>query len=299
MMKCAHRDSGRVVAGRLVTAVVVALALVGMGPWPDAVRAQQRPLLTEDPESIGAGLILIESGVDFFHGQRFPVSGLKGDLWQAPTLGLSFGLSSIAEFQLDASLMHLTVTDRFPTSISPFLNFDGDKTYSPGDITVGTKVRFLSEGPRRPGMGLRFATRLPNASRASGLGTETMDFFFTLLTGKTIESVRLAGNFGLGVLSDTVRPDLQNDVVTYGLSVARAFAEGAEIVGEVHGRIHTRRSDPAPGTESLGQLRFGARYTKGTVRVDGAVITGLTSRDPQIGFTAGLTWVFRGFEVPP
>ena len=276
-----------------------AVALMSVFLRPGAGWAQQRPLVTEDPESIGAGLILIESGVDFLHGQSFPVTGLKGDLWQAPTLGLSFGLSSIAELQLDASLMHLTVTDRFSTPVPPFLNFDGDKTYSPGDITVGTKVRFLSEGQRRPGMGLRFVTRLPNASRASGLGTETMDFFFTVLAGKTIQSVRLVGNFGLGVLSDTERADLQNDLVTYGLSVARAFAEGAEIVGEIHGRVNTRSSDPAPGTENLGELRFGARYTKGTVRVDGAVIAGLTSRDAQVGFTAGITWVFRGFEVPP
>ena len=299
VMQSGRRGSGGGVTRRPVVGVAVVVFLVSVGSWPQVVWAQQRPLLTEDPESIGAGLILIESGVDFLHGQRFPVTGLKGDLWQAPTLGLSFGLSSIAELQLDANLMHLTVTDRFPTPIMPFLNFDGDKTYSPGDITVGTKVRLLPEGTRRPGMGLRFVTRLPNASRASGLGTETMDFFFTVLTGKTIQSVRLVGNFGLGVLGDTKRADLQNDVVTYGLSVARAVTAGAEVVGEIHGRVNTRHSDPAPGTENLGQLRFGARYTKGTVRVDGAVITGLTSRDVQVGFTAGMTWVFRGFEVPP
>jgi hypothetical protein len=28
------------------------------------------------------------------------------------------------------------------------------------------------------------------------------------------------------------------------------------------------------------------------------VIIGLTSRDPNIGFTAGLTYVFRGFTLP-
>ena len=152
-MQSGRRGSGGGVTRRPVVGVAVVVFLVSVGSWPQVVWAQQRPLLTEDPESIGAGLILIESGVDFLHGQRFPVTGLKGDLWQAPTLGLSFGLSSIAELQLDANLMHLTVTDRFPTPIMPFLNFDGDKTYSPGDITVGTKVRLLPEGTRRPGMG--------------------------------------------------------------------------------------------------------------------------------------------------
>ena len=267
--------------------------------WANNAAAQQRPLLTEDPEPIGSGLILIESGVDYLHNQNFPLSGLTGRLWMAPTLGLSFGLSSIAELQLDASLMHLRVSDRAVTPTMAFLNFDDDTTYSPGDIHVATKVRILPEGPRRPGMGLRFATRLPNASRVSGLGLETMDFFFTALIGKTIQSVRVVGNFGLAILSDTERPDLQNDVIAYGLSIARAFAPGAEIVGEFNGRANTRSDKPTLGTENQGQMRMGARYTRGTVRVDGAIIAGLTSRDSNFGFTAGLTWVFRGFTLSP
>ena len=31
---------------------------------------------------------------------------------------------------------------------------------------------------------------------------------------------------------------------------------------------------------------------------DGGLILGMTSRDPSFGFTAGLTWVFRGYSVP-
>ena len=34
--------------------------------------AQQRPLVTEDPESIGAGRVLIEGGIDFAHNQEYP-----------------------------------------------------------------------------------------------------------------------------------------------------------------------------------------------------------------------------------
>ena len=282
-------------SSRLFASCVTGCAVVLGGAL---VEAQQRPLQTEDPESIGSGLILIESGVDYLGGQSFPVTGLKGDLWLAPTLGLSFGMSTIAELQLDASLMHLKVADRTAAPSASFLNFEGDRTYSPGDIHVATKVRFMPEGQRRPGLGLRFATRLPNASRASGLGLETMDFLFSVLAAKTVQSVRVVGNFGLGILSDTERADLQNDVVTYGVSIARAFAQGAEIVGEINGRTNTRIDEPTPGTENLGQIRIGARYTRGTVRLDGAIISGLTSRDTNVGFTTGITWVFRGFTVP-
>ena len=45
-------------------------------------------------------------------------------------------------------------------------------------------------------------------------------------------------------------------------------------------------------------MRIGGRFTRSTVRIDGGLIVGMTSRDPSIGFTAGLTWVFKGFTIP-
>ena len=56
--------------------------------------AQQRPLVTEDPETVGSGLILLEGGFDIQRGILFPVSGLEGNLLRMPTLGLSIGVSA-------------------------------------------------------------------------------------------------------------------------------------------------------------------------------------------------------------
>src|SRR5438034_29341 len=73
--------------------------------------AQQRPLVAEDPEPVGAGRILLEGGVDFLHDQQYPVSGLAGNLWRVPTLGVSVGISSIAELQIDGGLYsHLSIS---------------------------------------------------------------------------------------------------------------------------------------------------------------------------------------------
>ena len=44
-------------------------------------------------------------------------------------------------------------------------------------------------------------------------------------------------------------------------------------------------------------MRIGGRLTRGTVRIDTAILLGLTSRDPSFGFTAGATYVFKGFTV--
>ncbi len=73
--------------------------------------AQQRPLVTEDPETIGAGNILIEGGFDSERDAVYPASGLTGNLLRVPTLGVSFGFSSILELQVDGGLYnHLNIT---------------------------------------------------------------------------------------------------------------------------------------------------------------------------------------------
>jgi hypothetical protein len=150
----------------------------------------------------------------------------------------------------------------------------------------------------RPSLALRSATRVPNAGNEKGLGLDTMDFYSTLLVAKTVQSVRVVGNIGLGILGDPTRGDRQNDVILYGLSFARAVTAAAEIVGEINGRKDTRAGDPPPGTESRGMVRVGARYTVGGWRGDAAVMFGVTSTEPTIGVGAGFTYVFTAINAP-
>ena len=255
--------------------------------------AQQRPLLTEDPETIGDGLILLEAGFDHSWSHPFPVSGLEGSLLRGPLVGLSFGLGPSAEVQIDGiSTSRLLIHERVEAPLSGMLEVPGDSTRSFDDVVIGTKVKLVSEAGWRPAVALRFATRLPNASNESGLGLDTFDFFQSLLVGKTVQSIRVVGNVGVGILGDPTRGDRQNDVLTYGFSLARAFAPGAEVVGEINGRASTRRGDAPPGTDSNSRMTFGVRYTRSAVRIDAGVFTGFTSRDPKVGITGGVTWVF-------
>ena len=266
---------------------------------PGTVAAQQRPLLTEDPETVGTGNILLEAGFDTQQDVLFPASGLRGDLLRVPVVGVSFGFSSILELQIDGGFYNrLKITSIDPAPLSDKLELSGDRTTDVEDAVIATKIRVISEGPGRPGFGIRLATKLPLASNESGLGLDTMDFYMTALFGKTVQSVRVVGNVGLGILSDPIEGDRQNDVVIYGVSVARALQQGLEFVGEINGRLNTRDRHTPPGTESRSGLRVGLRYTRSAVRVDGGLLFGLTSRDPNFGFTAGLTYVFRGFTLP-
>lgn len=283
---------------RWIVAVVAVVAL--MAAAPDRTFAQQRPLVTEDPETIGAGRILLEGGLDYAHHADYPASGLEGNLLRALVVGVSVGLSSIAEVQIDGGFHNrLDITRRSPLApLASMVNVSGNSTTSVEDFVIGTKVRVVSEGVSRPGIGVRFATKLPNASNESGLGLDTTDFFFSLLVAKTIQSVRVVGNGGIGILGDPTRGDRQNDVLIYGLSFARAITQRAELVGEVHGHASTREGEPPPGTASRSILRFGGRYTTGPVRADAALLVGLTSRDPGWGVTAGFTYVFNAFQIP-
>jgi hypothetical protein len=281
---------------RVCAAVIVVGAMFAHAA---SAEAQQRPLVTEDPETIGAGLVLIEGGFDEQHDVAYPASGLEGNLLRLPTLGLSFGVSSIAEVQIDGGLYNrLNVTSREPAPLSSMVNFDGDRTHDVEDIVIATKIRLLSETAGRPAFALRFATRLPNASNESGLGLDTTDFFVSTLFGKTVRSIRFVGNAGLGILADPTDATRQNDVLTYGASVARAVRQGLEVVGEVNGRVNTRGGEPPVGTGSRSAFRVGGRFTQSTVRVDAGIIIGLTSADPGLGLTAGVTWVFKGFTIP-
>ncbi len=261
--------------------------------------AQQRPLLTEDPEPIGAGRMLIEGGLEFADDQQYPVSGLRGDLWRIPTLGLSFGISQIAELQFDGALYdRLTISRRTAAPLSSLVTATGDHTSDIADMVIATKIRLLAEGANRPALAIRFATKLPNASNESGLGLDTTDFFASLLGGKTVQSIRVVGNVGFGILADPTTGHRQNDVLTYGLSLARALTDRAEVVAELNGRASVRSGGAFPGTESRSRLAIGSRYTPGSVRFDGALLIGLTSIDSSIGFTGGITYVFRAFSLP-
>jgi hypothetical protein len=281
-------------ASRICLAAALILTVAGPA-W-----AQQRPLVTEDPETIGAGRVLIEIGADHERDRTFPVSGLTGDLWSVPTLGVSIGVSSIAEIQVDGSpYTRMRISRRDPTApLADRVTATGDIVEGVEDLIVGMKLRLMSESAVRPSIGLRLATKLPNSDSENGLEPDTTDFFASLLGGKTTGSTRIVVNAGLGILGDPTQGDRQTDMLTYGLSLAHAVRAGVELVAEANGRLRLSGGDPDPNGENRTTMRAGARYTFGPGRIDAAVLLGATDNDPSVGFTFGYTHVFNAFQVP-
>jgi hypothetical protein len=261
--------------------------------------AQQRPLKTEDPETIGSGRMLVEAGIDYQRDVYLPVSGLRGHLFTIPDFGVSLGVSSIAEIQIDWGVyQRLDITDQVAGApLSDLLILDGSTTDDFGDIHIGAKVRLLSETARRPAIGSWFRTRLPNAGNESGLGKDVQDFSSALTIGKTVQSVRVVANIGVTMIGKPTEAVAQDDLLIYSLSVARAISGATEVVGEFVGRANFANI-VTPGAEDRGLLRFGTRYTTSGMRFDAGILVGLTSRDPEFGVTGGFTWVFDAFKVP-
>src|SRR3569832_26399 len=130
---------------------------------PAAALAQQRPLVTEDPETVGAGRVLIEGGFDYGGDVEYSASGLEGRLLRLPLFGVSVGVSSIAEIQMDGGFYnHLTITNRDPNApLAGMVTATDNGTSDVEDIVIGTKIRLVAAGVYSPSWGFRFATRLP------------------------------------------------------------------------------------------------------------------------------------------
>jgi hypothetical protein len=256
-------------------------------------QAQQRPLVTEDPETIGENRVLLGGGVSFENDQTNSANGLKGDVTRVGVFGVSAGLSPTAEIQVDGGLIQrLNVDSRNPNAplvtSTPLLA--GDVASSFDDLVVATKIRLVSETPTRPAVGIRFGTKLPFAAEDKGIGLGTTDFFATFLLAKTVQSVRTVGNVGMFILGN---PEDQGaaTALSFGASVARAVTDQFEVVGEVNGRLTPFEEIVPAGLESRGVFRLAGRYTYAMLRVDFGMLAGFTERDPSFGISAGATYV--------
>ena len=256
--------------------------------------AQQRPLVTEDPETIGANRGLIEAGMELGFGMTNAAYGIEGDLARIGMFGVSIGVGPTAEVQIDGGLVQRLSVDRRITS-APLFNTvpvaAGESASGLEDLFVATKIRVGEETTTRPAVGVRFGAKVPIADAEKGVGFGTGDAFFSFLIAKTIQSVRTVGNVGMVYLGNPVDVQEPALALSLGISVARAVTERFEVVGEINGRLPPFEEFTPAGLESRGVFRLAGRYTYSMLRLDFGLLTGITSRDPSFGISAGATYV--------
>ena len=256
--------------------------------------AQQRPLLTEDVDIVPPGSFRIQAGVDFVQRERFPVSGLNGDLTRAGVIGFTIGLAPNVEVQVEGVAQNfLAINSRGVSAIPLNIAAGANSTHDTGDFFLWTKIKLRNETAHLPSVGFRFGVQLPNSNQATGIGLNQTNAYGQVLFGKKFgreARVNTFANVGIGIIGVPTQIFAQNDVLTYGLAGIVRLDKMFSLVGEVNGRANTRPGTGPLGTESKGEARLGMQVRASGLRFDFAGIKGLTKFSPRSGVTVGVTY---------
>lgn len=279
---------------RKLQQIVAAVALTFLAGLGLNVRAQQRPLLTEDVDIIPPGTMRIEAGVDFLQGARFSASGLTGDLTRVGVIGISIGFAPNVEFQIEGVAQNfLSINSRGASAIPLSLASGVNSTNDTGDFILWTKFKLRNETRRGPSLGFRFGVQLPNSNQARGIGLNQTNAYGSILVGKKFGRAgrfNTFGNVGVAILTAPTELFSQNDVITYGAAGIFRLNKQFSIAGEVNGRANTRPGDGPLGTESQSEARLGMQIRASGLRFDFAGIKGLTGLTHNAGVTVGVTY---------
>jgi hypothetical protein len=221
-------------------------------------------------------------GFGYQHRARFPLSGLTGDLYSVLDGKLRFGLGDRAEFQLGGVAQHYLKLEN-----------DGGSRNDWGDGVVSTKIRVINEKGALPIVSFQPTVVVPNSNDTKGIGTDTTDFYASVLLGKTVGRAFVFGNVGLGILDDATRVSEQHDVMIYGIATTVPLSDRVNFAAEWNGRRNAV-TNPTPGGESRGQVRAGLQlFLPMGTWLDFAVTAGTTNVDHKTGFVIGMSKEFR------
>ncbi len=284
-----------------------ALALVFMGTLISA-QAQQRPLLTEDVDTIPVGSVRFAAGVDFIQDAKFPLSGLKGDLTRVGVINLTIGINTNVEFQVEGVLQNFLAINsaQNPSPIPLSIPLGSNTANDTGDFIISTKIKIRNETKRLPAVGFKFGVHLPNANQARGIGTNQVNAFGKVILQKKFgrefsdkqHFANVFANLGIGIMPAPLQNFAQNDVFLYGVGGIVRINKRFNFAGEVNGRANTRSGGAPLGTESISELRLGTQIKASGLRFDTAAIIGLTKFSPRSGITFGVTYQSPNIFTP-
>jgi hypothetical protein len=266
--------------------------------------AQQRPLLTDDVDITPTGAADIGLGVEFTQNEKFPVSGLKGDLTKFGTVKTRVGLSSNVELQVEGTLQNYLAINSIGTSAIP-LSTSNISSNDTGDFTVSTKIKFRNETNAFPAIGLKLGFVLPNSDQSKGIGVNQINVFGKVLLQKRFGKkpkgdprANIYGNLGIGIFPAPTKLFTQNDMFLYGLAGIFRITNRVNLATEINGRKNTRGGIVPLGTESYSQFRIGSQIKVSGLRFDTAALFGLTKFSPRTGVTFGVTYTTPSLFKP-
>lgn len=271
-----------------ILAIIISLSL-------GAFAQQQRPLITEDVDTVPEGAVRVSAGVDFLQNAKFPLSGLKGDQTRVGVINVGIGFSPNVEFQVEGTLRNFLAVNSAGASAIP-LTVNGNSTSDVGDFVLSTKIKLKNETKNTPAIGFKFGFQLPNSNQARGIGTNQINVFGKMIFQKKFgrkkgqdPRANIFGNIGIGILTAPLERFSQNDVLLYGMAGIFRVTDHVNIAAEISGRQSTRKNAPL-GTESQSQFTIGTQIKTSGLRFDTAAIIGLNKYSPRTGITFGVTY---------
>lgn len=263
-------------------------------------RAQDRPFLSPDADTVPTGTLRVQAGFDFLDHVSYPLSGLEGDQTNVGVLDLRLGLASTVEVELNGIVQqYLQVNQQGPSFVN--LRLDGaDSTNDVGDFSLYTKIHISNQTHIRPAFAFRFGFTMPNSDQSRGLGNNATNVMAEAIAERQFGKLETFGSLGLGILTAPNTTFTQNDVIVYGLGTSYPVTKRVNLVAEASGQHSTRAITPQlVGTESRGQGRLGLQVLTGGFTLDAAFIAGLNRNDPHTGITFGVSHDFRLFHRTP
>ena len=146
--------------------------------------AQQRPLITDDVDTIPEGSFEIAAGVDFLQNAKFPLSGLKGDLTRVGDIRVKVGFASNIEFQVEGVLQDFLAINSAANPAPIPLTINGNSTNDSGDFIISTKIKLRNETRFLPAVGFKVGFQMPNTSEGRGIGTNSINVFGKFIVQK-------------------------------------------------------------------------------------------------------------------
>jgi hypothetical protein len=246
------------------------------------------PLTVETATTIPSGEIDFALGASYFRNRRYPPFTPSGfiqsqNLTAVPELALRAAVGSMVEVQASYEFLDL---DEQTTEGS-------DHTYGGGDARLFTKIYAVRERVWIPAMGVRFGTKLPNASATKHLGTDEIDFFLQWLASKHIGPCMVHLNLGLALL-DNPSGDGQDDLFTYAvglvspsLALDAAGQWGIRFLTEVAGQTGSRFNNDG------NAVRAGFQVGHGGLTLYAGASAGLNSAAEKYGVMGGAIYAFE------
>lgn len=215
-------------------------------------------------------------GYELRSNWQAPITRVRGDLHRYGTLRFDFGLADNVSLQIRGAIRQV-------------LRSGGQSVArDAGDFSLATIARVWPEGTRRPALGFRIETKLPNTNQDRGIGNNTTDITMSILATKQFGPASLFSELGLVIMAAPRQINDQNDALVYGLGLMWNVSKNILLAGEIQGFASPRSQIPL-GTEdrSAARLALVRKWTNFSLEM--LAVRGLTAREGNWGVVAGLS----------